>query len=451
MASGVQYRRTFLVLILVLVLLSSICSVASGIRISGGKCVMDVEPGASAIHTIRLEVPGATGAETMTIEVMGLELLPDGRFQAVPDDGGEFSAVKYISLDKSSFTIDPGEREAVTVTIQVPKDAGAGGRYAMLCLHDAPSSGGTLSLVTGINIPVLLTLSGTDLVHTGAIRDVAVAEPESGKPFVITTTLENTGNHHYRPEGEVTITRPDGSAVSTAAMAPKTVMPGSTMNIDASVEEPLEAGSYAYDAVVRLETGEIIGEHHGTFEVNEPYVPPFKEAKATIRPGAEGIVVSPDGSPSVTFPAGAVEFEVEVTLRPYTDALPQAPPDAVLGSLAFEIAARYGILSLPATITAPYNDDDLALAGGNPAKLHLARWDGKEKSWVIYETTADPAAKTLSTTSDRLGIWTVMVVDRQAAKSAAMGASPGMPGFIGWMAVIAVMAAWAGWGRRKQS
>ena len=120
------------------------------------------------------------------------------------------------------------------------------------------------------------------------------------------------------------------------------------------------------------------------------------------------------------FPQGAVLSDVVVTLKPYTmDKSHPAPSGAKLGTTSFEVAGLAGLLSKDATIKVKYSADDLAAAGGDASQLKLAYYDAAQTKWLILPTQVNTQDKTLTTTTNHLGIWAVMV------SSSTSGGGPG--------------------------
>ena len=102
--------------------------------------------------------------------------------------------------------------------------------------------------------------------------------------------------------------------------------------------------------------------------------------------------------------------DVVVTLQPYPmSQLSPAPPGAKLGSSSFEITGLAGLLSKDATVQVNYSTDDLAAAGGDASQLKLSYFDATQGTWVILPTQVNTQDMTLTTTTNHLSVWAVMV------------------------------------------
>jgi hypothetical protein len=120
------------------------------------------------------------------------------------------------------------------------------------------------------------------------------------------------------------------------------------------------------------------------------------------------VLRTPGGEIVITFPAGAVLSDAQVTVSPYREALPEPPSGSEAGTTAISVDGLTGILAKPATIVVKYKPADLQAAGGDASTLSLARWDRADVKWILLPTTVDAAAMTLTAATDRFGVMAVM-------------------------------------------
>ena len=71
-----------------------------------------------------------------------------------------------------------------------------------------------------------------------------------------------------------------------------------------------------------------------------------------------------------------------------------------------------------------YSSADLEAAGSDVSKLSLARYDESEEKWTIVPTTLDRNALTLTATTNRFSIWTVMVTSGGSVAGSGTGKTP---------------------------
>jgi hypothetical protein len=412
------------IVFLAIMLMMVLCIVpVSGLSVSGAKYVGSISPGGTDTHIITITIGSGDSATDMIADVRGFGQDLDQSYKLLgpADDISPYSARSFITLDNSSLHVEPGMSKEITAKITIPQNAGAGGRYALIYLHPIAGTGQTFT--TGAIIPVLITITGTTPTETGTIATVDVGNVVLGQPITIATAFKNTGNYHYyHTVNVVTVTDASGNIISNASTQPSVyaIIPGNTVQYTVSpVINNLPIGTYTADSKVLLENGQVLDEKTTTFSVKTNYVPPSKETNITVSPGSAATLTSSDGRYSVLFPQGAVLSNVIVTLKSYpTDKLSPAPSGAKLGATSFEVAGLSGLLSKDATVTVTYSADDLTAAGGDASQLKLSSFDAAQNAWVILPTQADTGSKKLTATTNRMGVFTVMVSSAGAGSPA---------------------------------
>ncbi len=415
MKNHLQRTHVMMIVITALLILMLLCTApVSAIGVSGSKYMDSIPPGGTATHKMTVGIGADEKPTDVLVEVMGFGQTMERIYTGLEPsrDVNSYSARTFISLDRDRIHLEPGTKEEITATITLPGNVGAGGRYAIIYIHALPGKGA--SFTTAICVPVMITGSGTTITETGSITGIDVGDVLIGQPIVITTTFKNTGNHHYyHAWNEVRLTNATGNVISEGSTPPSVhaIIPGNTVafTIRPDVKD-LPIGTYAISSKVLLEGGRVLDEKTATFEVKEEYIPPPIESSIRLTPGSSGLLVSPDGRYSITFPQGAVLSEVVVTLKPYPhDRLHPAPNGAGLGATCFEITGLSGLLSKDATVLITYSADDLTAAGGDTSQLKLAYWDAAQGNWVMLPTQVNAQDMTLTTTTNHLSVWTVMV------------------------------------------
>jgi hypothetical protein len=414
-------KRTVIAVTLIVILL---CIVpVSAITVTGLKYMNSIPAGGTDTHemTITLD-PDATASDVM-VSVMGFGQGINKEYSPLEpsEDVSPYSARSFISLDNSTLHLTPGITQKVTATLSPPQNTGAGGRYAIIYIYSVPAKGQMVT--TGMIVPVMITIRGTTPTLTGEITGVTVGDIIAGQPVSVTTTLKNTGNHHYyRTVNTITIADTKGNILSNSSTSPSTgaVIPGNTVRYVLKPDATnLQPGTYTLNSKILLEDGTVLDEKKTTLTVKSDYVPPVTESNITLTPGTAGTLTSPDGRYSVSFPQGAVLGDAVVTLKPYSkDLLRGAPAHAKPGATCFEITGLTGLLSKDATVTVVYSADDLAAAGGDPSQLKLAYYDAAQNAWVILPTQVDTGSSTLTTTTNHLSVWAVMVSSSTTGTSA---------------------------------
>jgi hypothetical protein len=221
----------FLLLITAILLVSP---VSASLKISGTvKYMATVAPGIEVTFPITLSLSDTDPAGDYGLEVFGFENDRRGGYVAVDaaSDTGEQSARPYLSLDKYVIHIEPGTNDVVTATLRVPPTA-KGGMYALINIHPSQvASGKGASVTTAINVPVMVTVSGTESKETGVIDSITIDSKKS--PVIVTTQFTNTGNHHYYGvKNAVEVTNGNGMLVGSYESDPlvTAIVPGGTVS-----------------------------------------------------------------------------------------------------------------------------------------------------------------------------------------------------------------------------
>jgi hypothetical protein len=410
-----RYSQSITIITILILLLAALATApTAALKVEGAKIMMDVMPGTTYTFPMAVSIKPEDAATEYAIDILGFgQTVEAGSYQGLQpaEDTSPYSARPYISVPSPTIRLQPGERNEFSATIRVPRDVGDGGRYAVILIHPTAAGTGQAAFATAVLVPVMLTVEGSNLVETGEITAVTVGDVIAGKPVVVSTTLENTGNHHYYGTiNQVSIRDAAGKEIGSAKTEPfsRAIIPTSSVRFDTPLTAGLPLGTYTVVSRMTLEDGTLLDEESTTFTVKEEYVPPFAETTVTVVPDRETVLRTPGGEITITFPAGAVLSDAEVIVSPYTQALPPPPAGAKAGTTAFTVEGLTGLLAKPATMVVKYNPADVQAASGNAGTLSLARWDRAEGKWIMLPTTVDSGKMTLATTTDRFGIIAVM-------------------------------------------
>jgi hypothetical protein len=385
----------------------------SALTVEGAKIMEDVMPGTTYQFPMAVSIRPDEPAADYAVEVVGFGQSAAGAYTllSAPEDTGPFSARPLVTVGFPLVHLAPGQRKAFNATIRVPRNAGAGGRYAIIHVHPSGGAGGQASFAAAVMVPVMLTVKGTTLTHTGSITNLVVGEVVPGKPIEIDTTLKNTGNHHYYG-ARVNVTVTDSSGKAIASGSTPTVfalIPGNEITFKTPIAAAITHGTYTVKAEARrAEGGFLLDSKTTPLTIRAGYVPPFQETSITLAPGGPATLATPGGEVTILFPQGSVISVAQMTVKPPPGALPPPPAGATPGSTSLSIEGITGLLSKDATVTVRYIDDDLKAAGGTPSRLAIARWDADRGQWTLLPTAVDTGQRTLTATTNRLGTFQVM-------------------------------------------
>jgi len=388
----------------------------SNLIVSGAIIEGDVVPGTTYTHTITVSTRSTDSPMDILVDIDGLGQTPDGAVQALAatDDASQFSARSFITVDNSSFHLDPGGSQQVNATITIPANAGDGGRYAVIYIHNQPVGSGQVGIVSAINVPVYLTIQGSQLIQTGKITGLPTTKVLSGESVDISTEFQNTGNIDYKVKGVVTIQDANGNVVDTITtpVTSSAVIPRVTRQLDATFipDGNLPLGTYSVQSVVMQDDGTILDRSTGTFEVDAPYVPPPPAASISLNPDSAATLTTNDGRISLAFPKNSITSQATVSIQSYSPSqLPTPQTGITLGTTCFQVTGLTGLLVNKATVTVKYSSADLTNTKGNAAKLELARWDEGQSEWTVLKTKVNTQAMTLTADTNQFSIWAVVV------------------------------------------
>jgi hypothetical protein len=228
----------------------------------------------------------------VAVDVMGFGQTGSGTFSPLPalQDTSPYSARSFVSVDSPTLHLEANQRQPFNAIIHVPQNVGDGGRYAIIYIHPAAGAG-SQAFGVAVIVPVLLTIQGTSLTHTGSITDLQEVVLPSNS-VQIQTTLKNTGNYHYYAYVNDTVTDSNGHVVATPFTAPSdyTLIPGNQMVITTYVSAQLAPGTYTVKSDAKLSDGTLLDTKTTTFTLSAP------SAAATPAPAQQQTAAQTPGS-----------------------------------------------------------------------------------------------------------------------------------------------------------
>ena len=128
--------------------------------------------------------------------------------------------------------------------------------------------------------------------------------------------------------------------------------------------------------------------------------------------------------------------QAEISIVNYPqEQLPGSPADFKLATTCFRIDGLTGLLDKEATVMVRYTPADLEIAECDDSRLRLARRDEAQNQWSVLETEIDKTATTLTTSTNHLSLWAVMV-----ATSDNQPRTAGSPTGMNWVVISGIMA-----------
>ena len=259
-----------------------ICMTASsayaGLAVSGAKIQDSIISGAVKNYVISVS-DTTTEPMDISIEIKGFGNYLSGALKPIDEaeDTSPYSAREWITASPSSFPLDPGQSQAVTVTVNVPNDIGDGGRYAIVYIHNNPSGTSGVVFVTAIAAQVLLTIEGSTPTISGDLVSIDIPQAESEQLFLAKATIQNTGNYHYKVTCNGTVKNNLGQVVglSWPTDSVYNLIPTFSQQIDIplNISQELTPGTYSLEIEAYTQDGILLDTGSKTFVLTDLYKP----------------------------------------------------------------------------------------------------------------------------------------------------------------------------------
>lgn len=162
----------------------------------------------------------------------------------------KYSAAKWITIPQDSMSIPSKGNAEVSITINVPKNAAPGGRYAAVLFQP----GGNLTLgspASAQESAIAIRLASLIYIRVaGPITESATVTKFEGPSFLeygptsITTDILNQGDYHITPSGSISMTDIFGRVVAKADLDSKNIFPGTSRSYSTELGEKLMFGKF---------------------------------------------------------------------------------------------------------------------------------------------------------------------------------------------------------------
>lgn len=153
-------------------------------------------------------------------------------------------AYQWVNFDRSNVRLKAGERTEIGYTVQTPKDARAGGHYAVLFAETQPPEGDPASVARKKRIGTLLymTVDG-DLIEKGKVESWQADLIQTKPPLNTDLRLKNDGNVHFQADLSASYTNIFGKKRFTLNQE-LLILPGTTRRIPITWQDSPYLGIY---------------------------------------------------------------------------------------------------------------------------------------------------------------------------------------------------------------
>ncbi|WP_256820412.1 hypothetical protein [Dietzia sp. Die43] len=216
-------------------------------------------------------VVSSTMTERATFDLyVGAAHVDDMGYQAEPR-GATNALTTWSSLDKTEVTLDPGQEEIVTVSVDVPADAPEIEQYAIIWMSTKADTANAdaVKAVSRVGIRMYLSVGAGDGPRPSfSITSLLPIRLAAGS-VAIKAILENTGERAVEVSGTLDLTNgPGGLSVPAIDSGGRTIPPGSTGELIIEVPESSTFPAGPWSADVTLDSG--YGKETASAEVSFP-------------------------------------------------------------------------------------------------------------------------------------------------------------------------------------
>jgi hypothetical protein len=211
----------------------------TGIQVSAPAYNFGINPGESAQEIIKIR---NVGADTQTFYPEVLDFKPAGEggtpsfIKSNESASYTYSLASWITIAKDPITLKANESAALNFTVNVPKNAEPGGRYAgILFGTTAPAATGTgVAISNKVGSLVLVRIAG-DAKEVATLKEFSTPKTSYEKgPVDFVVRVQNSGSVHVIPKGNIEIKNVFGQSVAALPVNEKNgnVLPDSTRRFD---------------------------------------------------------------------------------------------------------------------------------------------------------------------------------------------------------------------------
>lgn len=235
---------------------------AHAIKLTPTLISLKLKPGETSTQTIKVT---NTENTTLTFAPVLYEASAGDNEQGFPKirpKDTSSTLANWITFKSEGVTLESGASQEVAAYIIVPKDAPAGGNYAVIgwvpTQTTNPSQDTSASLTGGAAVNVAVDVAG-DVIEKADIVSFATegnVKKFDKLPVIFDLRISNTGNRHFRPEGAITIKDMFGKSIAELPIVkekdPANILPKSIRNFKVLWDKDFAFGKYTATANVIL-------------------------------------------------------------------------------------------------------------------------------------------------------------------------------------------------------
>lgn len=194
----------------------------------------------------------------------------------VPTNVGSGGRYSFISVQQKVATSGSGENKAASkpatmASKRAQAKAKKSGKSSPVSEADSNNASNVVYVTVAIDVPIVLTIAGTQLDRYGEITSVNFAMPPTATEQDLSIIFQNTGNYHYRAMAKSILKDASGNII-TEASTPVTfssIVPPYSRKFDLSLKQSiaLSPGNYTIISIVGLDDGTLLSSKETKFSI----------------------------------------------------------------------------------------------------------------------------------------------------------------------------------------
>lgn len=210
-----------------------------GVTVSPPILEKNVQPGEIVTETINLSNPTKKLVELYPV-VMNFKAKGEGGepdFYLPTEEEKKFSLASWIKFSQLKIALTPEQVTNWTFQIAVPQGAEPGGHYGVILFATEPpkikNDTTTVGIASMVGSLILCKVAG-EVVEKGVLQEFSTKKFYFKPPVKFTVRIANTGNVHFKPQGEIVIKNWQGKNIGEVAVnqSKGNVLPESTRKFE---------------------------------------------------------------------------------------------------------------------------------------------------------------------------------------------------------------------------
>ncbi|HSX02380.1 MAG TPA: hypothetical protein VLI05_03640 [Candidatus Saccharimonadia bacterium] len=183
----------------------------------------------------------------------------EGEVELTDNADPAYSLAPYFTLSQPTVTVGPKATAELQYVVSVPANAEPGGRYGSVTFSTIASKlpNGESGAAVQQDLAALIFLR----INGPAHEQLAIASFAADKtfaeygPIAFTTRVQNLGNVHEKPTGQIVVKNMLGLTTATIKIDEKNVIPGAIRRLGSQLNRPWLFGRYT--ATLTLHNGSV--------------------------------------------------------------------------------------------------------------------------------------------------------------------------------------------------